>query len=149
MMAKRSENMEKAEYLKERLRELRESANRYFIIHPEQNLEAEFDAVCIAAEGFSGRRNEVAHGVSFPTRLLPFFRDKTAPSDRWAITPPYFALRNFDPVGYAKYGYTSRELNQLVLRMGAFLMRVGTFREAMLRVRGFLPNITLTMLLAS
>ena len=35
---------------KERIRELREAANRYFISHPAQELEAEFDAICIAAD---------------------------------------------------------------------------------------------------
>lgn len=121
---------------KERLRGLRECANRYFMAYPNQALEAEFDALSIAAEGFSGRRNEVAHGVSFPTRLLPFFQDRTATRDRWAITPPYFALRNYDQSGYAKYGYTSHGLNELVLRMGALLIRMETFRKEMLKARG-------------
>jgi ATP-dependent Clp protease protease subunit len=131
----------KGTIFRERLRGLRECANRYFIVNPDQYLESEFDAICIAAEGFSGRRNEVAHGVSFPTRLLPFFRDRNARKDRWAITPPYFALRNFDQGGYAKYGYTSIELNQLVLRMGALLIRVGTFRDAMLKARELAPKL--------
>jgi hypothetical protein len=126
----------KGTIFRERLRKFRECANRYFLAHPNQELEAEFDALCMAAEGFSGRRNEVAHGVSFPTRLLPFFRDRNASTDRWAITPPYFALRNYDQAGYAKYGYTSRELNQLVLRMGTLLIRIRTFHEAMLKARG-------------
>jgi len=129
----------KGTIFKERLRGLREHANKYFIAHPDQELEAEFDCICVIAESYASRRNEVAHGVSFPTRMLPFFQDKKAKRDRWAITPTYFALRSYDQAGYARYGYTSRELNHYVLHIGIFLLRIRSFIEALRKARGLPP----------
>jgi hypothetical protein len=130
----------KGSIFKEKLKSLRECANKYFIANPHQDLEAEFDCLCIIAEGYASRRNEVAHGVSFPTRLLPFFQDKNARPDRWAITPPYFLSRSYDQAGYAKYAYTSQELNHYVLQIGMLLVRIRTFMDALRKARGLPPT---------
>jgi hypothetical protein len=99
-----------------RLTALKRAAESYFMRHCNQYLEAEFDKLCMASEGFADRRNEVAHGVVVSTRIFHFFAH--LPKDTWVLVPPFSEKRNFDDLNIPKYMYTSRELNVLILNGG-------------------------------
>jgi hypothetical protein len=121
---------------RERLQLLRRRGEEYFMTQSDQALEADFKNICIAAEGFADRRNEVAQGVVSPSIFLPSFReDRLGNVDRWALAPPHFAVRNFNAEGFPKYAYTSRELNELVMRLGALQEQIEAFRAKLGAVR--------------
>ena len=117
---------------RERLQNLRRCASKFFIANSDQELEAVFQHICVATEGFSERRNEIAHAVVFPSIFLPsFIEDRIGNHDRWALAPPYYAVRNFNPEGLPKYAYTSRELNQLVIRLNVLQKDIEVFQETL------------------
>lgn len=58
---------------KQRLDRLRSAATNFFAARNLAELETEFREICVAAEGFAKRRNEVAHSVVFPSFFLPSF----------------------------------------------------------------------------
>ncbi|WP_159009334.1 hypothetical protein [Bradyrhizobium sp. S69] len=111
---------------RQRLDRLRSKAERFFAGRELKRLETEFQAICVAAEGFARRRNEVAHSVVFPSVFLPsFVEDRLGGFDgRWALAPPYYSLKDFDDQGFPKYAYTSRQLNALVNRFAEFKKRI-------------------------
>jgi hypothetical protein len=114
---------------RERMQLLRRSGSDYFIATPNQGFEGELEAICAAAQGFADRRNEVAHGVVFPSIFLPsFLEDRIGNFERWALVPPHFAVRNFNAEGFPTYAYTSRELNILVARLGALHKQIEAFQ---------------------
>jgi hypothetical protein len=110
---------------KQRLDRLRLKAAGFFEGRDLQRLRTEFEAICVAAEGFAKRRNEIAYSVVFPSVFLPsFIEDRIGGFDRWALAPPYYSLKDFDDQGFPKYAYTSRELNALVDRFAEFKKRI-------------------------
>lgn len=119
---------------RERLLSLRQMADRFFVAAPCQKLEAEFRYICLAAEGFADRRNEVAHAVVFPSVFLAsFVKDRVdGHLERWALAPPYFESKKFDTQGFPKYAYTSRELNTLVIRLGALRQQIEVLQVAII-----------------
>jgi hypothetical protein len=123
---------------KQRLDRLRSKAAGFFEGRDLQAFRTEFEAVCVAAEGFAKRRNEIAHSVVFPSLFLPsFIEDRIGGFDRWALAPPYYSLKDFDDQGFPKYAYTSRELNALVDRFAEFKRRIENLETALLdAVRG-------------
>ena len=117
---------------RDRLGGLRASAEKWFVRSPNQELEKELELLCVEVEGFSNRRNEVAHSVVFPTDFLPFFTDgKIAPGvRRWAVIPPFFTQRKHDSTtSYPVYAYTSRELRELQKRLQSLARRIDSFRK--------------------
>jgi hypothetical protein len=118
---------------RERLRHLRRTANHFFVANCHQELEAEFHQICLASEGFADRRNEVAHAVVFPSVFLPSFVEdrRQARLERWALAPPYFEGRQFNTEDFPAYAYTSRELNELVIRLIALQKRIESFSVAL------------------
>ncbi|MGY4257957.1 hypothetical protein ACVI1L_005025 [Bradyrhizobium sp. USDA 4516] len=119
---------------RKRLDRLRSAATAFFSARNLAELEAEFRAICVAAEGFAKRRNEVAHSVVFPSIFLPsFIEDRLGGFDgRWALAPPYYSLKDFDAQGYPKFAYTSRELNTLVVRLAEFKMKIEALEIALI-----------------
>ena len=85
----------------------------HFLTFPYPSLQKRFDALILAAAGFSGRRNEIAHGI-----VQIYIRD--AEHDGYAVIPSYFATNkrgvipgatDLDPLQSSlKYAYTSAEL---------------------------------------
>jgi hypothetical protein len=99
---------------------LREVAERYFVEGPHQHFEGYFDWLTTAAEGFSNRRNEVAHAMVFPIDKIAFFSSRFVPAARgkpqFAAIPPYFLGRKHEE-GFAVYAYTFAELSTLARRL--------------------------------
>ena len=91
-------------------------ADAYFTRHCNQDLEAKFDNLCVASEGFADRRNEVAHEVQFKLTIFSFFIPIaliTIP-----VLPPYSARSSFYYLNLPTYIYTSKELNKFILNGG-------------------------------
>jgi hypothetical protein len=120
---------------RERLQYLRQAADRYFVTNCRQDLEANFHQICAAAEGFSDRRNEVAHAVVFPSVFLPSFVEdrRDGHLERWALAPLYFEAKKFDAEDFPLYAYTSRELNELVIRLNALQKQIESFSAILTR----------------
>jgi hypothetical protein len=123
---------------KQRLDRLRSGAAVFFATKDLQGLQDEFRIICVAAEGFAKRRNEVAHSVVFPSIFLPsFVEDRVEGFDkRWALAPPYYSLKDFDERDFSKYAYTSRELNALVIRFAEFKKRIEELEARLLAFTG-------------
>lgn len=120
-----------------RLLRLRQTADRFFKLKPDQCLEGEFYRICTAAAGFADRRNEVAHGVVFPSVFLPsFIEDRVQGNlESWALAPPYFEARKFDTSNFPKHVYTSRELHALVINLIALRERIEKLQASIVNVR--------------
>jgi hypothetical protein len=101
---------------RERLFQLRRAAADYFVKNCDQATEGQFEEVCHRAEGYSGRRNDVAHGVVELMHQivgLRHLRDR-APSNRYCLVPAaYMGERWFDEANVPDYVYTSVELLRL------------------------------------
>ena len=97
-----------------RIIELRRAACEYFVKHPNQSVEAEFCWVVKFTNGFSHRRNDVAHGV---VAMLHMARDpqETILSGlgppQWCLVPPHFREAKFVSPETPAHILTSREIN--------------------------------------
>ena len=106
---------------------------KYFVAKPNQTREGCFTFIAKSVEGFSDRRNEVAHGIVFPIHTLTVFRSKFSPSEQgrlhFALIPPYYSGRKHDDIGAPTFMYTSVELQALSARLHECLDSVTAFRE--------------------
>jgi hypothetical protein len=104
---------------RDRLGLLRSKAPPFFVKHPCQQSEGAFDLLTTAAEGFSERRNEVAHGLVIRIDTITLLRSRLRPSfggRHYALIPPIYCLR-FHTDGAPDYAYTSAELSVLSRRL--------------------------------
>lgn len=121
----------KGRIFRERLATLRQKAQRYFIRNSNQAVEAQFGQLADACEGFSARRNDIAHGIAFRIDNIQFFRQILKPSllhrPHYAIIPPLHAYRLATKQGYPAFAYTSREMRQLAKRLLKIEERIEAF----------------------
>jgi hypothetical protein len=100
---------------RERLAKLKAKAETHFSRHPNQDIEGKFHQVTVAAEGFSERRNEIAHGIVFnvASLRLPSNLIKLRPrkATQFALLPPYYAVRNHAPLPL--YAYSAPTLRRM------------------------------------
>lgn len=98
---------------RDRLVALRQAAGKHFVQRPHQAWEAQFDFVAVRAEGFSDRRNDVAHGVVFEVSGITFFRERVGLSkggnQQFLLIPPIYARRWHDG-GLPIFCYGSHEM---------------------------------------
>ena len=116
---------------RQRLGILRRSAGDFFVCHPAQDLEAVFDAVAVTVEGFSERRNEVAHGAVFDISSLPKYPLAQRNGAQFAVVPPYHTAKKYED-DTPTYAYTSAELAELVTRLREALGGIHRFRQLLL-----------------
>ena len=98
---------------RERLGALRQNACRYFVKNCDQHREGQFAKIAELAEGFSGRRNDIAHGRARPIQWI-LGKPRSLLGDapfRWCIIPPHFRGNKFTPGNVPHYVLTSREIN--------------------------------------
>jgi hypothetical protein len=97
-----------------RFKGLQIAAEKYFTRYPSQNDESGFEALSERVEGFSMRRNDIAHSVLRPFHFLthPGGTLLHAPKHyRWCLLPPYFKANKFLATHVKpKYAFTSKEL---------------------------------------
>lgn len=107
----------KGRIFRERSEILAQAAKTYFISNPDQELEGQLYSLTQRAEGFSDRRNEIAHGIVFQLQRLTFFRESMDVSVRgkfqYGLIPPYHTLRKHAADGSPLYAYTSVHLLKL------------------------------------
>jgi hypothetical protein len=82
---------------------------RYFYKHPSQALEGEFDVILRFALGWSGRRNDVAHGRARPSSWI--IESETQGLERYCVIPPHFRAAKFTEERPA-YVLSSREIRR-------------------------------------
>jgi hypothetical protein len=125
----------KGRIFQERIRILREAAERYFSRHPNQTMEGNFERLAVAAEGFADRRNEVAHGYVLPMNKMLFFMHQiglpVSEVPLYALVPPLHTIR-WHKEGLPKYAYTSSELRTLSERLLLLLGHVHHHRMTLL-----------------
>ena len=105
--------------------EFRSSATRYFIKYPNQEIEATLCWILQNFEGWSQRRNDVAHGV---VRSIDIAKDPQVSilgaSVSWCLVPPHFKEeKHFFPNSPARI-LTSIEINQFADAFWSILRRV-------------------------
>lgn len=116
---------------RDRLARLDEGADRYFAARPSQEHEGTLAALRSNAEGFSARRNEIAHGIVFNLRGLSYFDNMFGPgeSEQYAVIPPLYALRfHCRDSGEPTYVYTSFELSTIERGLVSLMFSVRDFR---------------------
>ena len=121
----------RGQIFRERLKSLKEAGERAFIRRPDQGLEDIMGCLGGTAQGYSNRRNEVAHGIVFLVSSLTFFRVRfcTAAGEcSWALIPTYYNIRKHNNDGAPTYAYTSTELRALTGMLYELLDKIKGFR---------------------
>lgn len=103
-----------------RMERLKTGACRYFQKHCSQDFEGEFDQIAKLALGWSGRRNDVAHGRARPSGLIIKADQGT---NRWCVIPPHFRGEKFDGETPA-YILSSREIRRFAEAFSTLARRV-------------------------
>lgn len=119
-----------------RLEALNMVAQRYFVSHPHQSMEAQFDCLCKAATGFADRRNEVAHGTVFAVDGLTFFAKKFgSATPQFALIPSFYTIKKHtivDGDSAPTYAYCFRQLWSLTASLNLLVNQLGSYRLALL-----------------
>jgi hypothetical protein len=126
----------KGRIFSDRLSSLRKAANEWFTKSAHQGLEGDFDKICLYVEGFSTRRNEIAHAVVFPTDFLSFFLDsrngQTPKVRRWAVIPPYYLGRKHqETTNVPSFVYSTPQLRLLTSRFIRLARMIDAFLRAL------------------
>lgn len=106
---------------RERLGSLNRKADEYFTRHPNQHREGRYKELTTAAEGFSARRHEVAHGVVINVADMEMFQERIRLLDptklQTVVIPPYYHLRSHAKDGMPVYAFNSLQLQNLALKL--------------------------------
>lgn len=106
---------------RDRLKNLNDKAEIFFVNRCDQNLEGDYGKVARAANGFSTRRNEIAHGIVMNVSAIEHFQQRI-PSLRLGetqtvVVPPFQTLRFHDNFGFPLYAYNSEQMEWLAAQM--------------------------------
>jgi hypothetical protein len=96
---------------------LQESFCRYCCRRPSQEIEGEFMRLMRLVDGYSARRNDIAHGhvlwIDWAIRREPRRPLlEVAPYIEWCVVPPHFRANKFTDDQRPAYALTSREINE-------------------------------------
>jgi hypothetical protein len=96
---------------------LKAESDSYFARHPNQSIERQFYKLLERAIGYSGRRNDVAHGAIFAVQQTSYFKIRLGQfppyTNQWLLVPPTYALGKHIGTVRPLYAYSSTELNAL------------------------------------
>lgn len=113
-----------------------DAACRHFARCPHQSFEAEFDRLGALLNGFSDRRNEIAHGVVSRADHVQWFREHLEVEVRsrpnYMVLPPFHWKAKRGPDGFPSFAYTSRELLELGERLFTIAQRIRAYLAVML-----------------
>jgi hypothetical protein len=99
----------------QRLTKLRQSAEAYFVAHPSQNVEAEFDRLTAVVQNYSLRRNDIAHGIVRPFHWIVTpancrgMREES--QAEWCLIPPHYRPKVTPNIPAPAFLLTSKEIN--------------------------------------
>jgi hypothetical protein len=96
----------------ERAVALKKAAEVFFIKHPNQETEATLDNLLLRTQGFSDRRNEIAHGIVSPAEWNLSASPSLKEIAGYALIPPLYTHRKLDDKNLPKYIYTAAELER-------------------------------------
>jgi hypothetical protein len=116
----------------DRMKTLRMAAERYFVSHPNQSREGQFDCLAEIAVKFADRRNEVAHSV---VRDLGYFKQlqtSDAFRSQFFLVPSYYNYKRFRSNNMPTYAYTSIELAHLTSGLWVLQGHLAVYRDALL-----------------
>jgi hypothetical protein len=101
--------------VRRRMDELSRVAAVYFMKRPNQQLEGDFCSVVHQVNGWSGRRNDIAHGVVRLIELVrdPFGKTLLSASTEWCLVPPHFKEEKYIRFDTPAHILTSREINAI------------------------------------
>jgi hypothetical protein len=130
-----------------RMDELNRVGSVYFIKHPNQSLEGDLNSLIIYINGWSGRRNDIAHGVVRLIELVqdPYGKTFLSASTEWCLVPPHFKEEKYIRFDTLAHILTSREINAISKEFWPLIRRVFTLCERVelprfaLQRRGALP----------
>ena len=96
---------------------LKAESDSYFARYPNQSIERQFYKLLERAIGYSGRRNDVAHGFVFAVQQTSYFKIRLGQfpphTKQWLLVPPAYALGKHIGTARPLYAYSSTELNAL------------------------------------
>jgi hypothetical protein len=109
-----------------RTAKLERAAQRYFIKHPDQQVEADFCVLCCHLQNWAQRRHDIAHGMV--EKILTKENMSTHRAEYALISPFYGALRK--PIPYfPEFAYNARALDEFRTRFSEMWKRVILFTE--------------------
>ncbi len=124
----------KGRIFRERLAIVQASAASLFRVRPCQTVEGNFQHLILQVEGFSNRRNDIAHGIVFQIDNITFFSEKLLANARGkrqsACIPPYYALRKHAD-GFPSYAYTYQLLMDLQRKLQLLNIKLRYFRSSL------------------
>ncbi|MGC2414171.1 MAG: hypothetical protein WA459_15915 [Stellaceae bacterium] len=107
---------------RERSRVIEEVAHAYFVRHPDQTLESEFETLICDARNFAARRNDIAHGVvklawgQFDDSML----GAALARKEVMLLPGTYMFKKFDDKRMPAYMLSSVEINRFAEHFRAF-----------------------------
>lgn len=121
----------------QRLLQLQQAGERYFVQHPLQQVEGEFSRLTTFISGYSARRNDIAHAHALyihwivpPTQSVVMF---SADERQWCLVPPHFRANKFTTQNRPTYVLTSREINEFGLVFWDLVRAISNLSIWMLR----------------
>lgn len=121
----------KGNIFRDRITMLSSAAEVWFKKNPSQPDEGEYNGLVIQAKGYADRRNEVAHGMVMDVSDFMFWKEKltlAAPNvPQHLLVPPYYHLRKHDSSGLPTFGYSSVELQALMMRLFRLVNAINDF----------------------
>jgi hypothetical protein len=113
-----------------RMLTLRTSAQNYFVRHPNQTCEGEFDCLAEIAVKFADRRNEVAHSIVRDLGHVRPFRVGDTVGPQFFLVPSHYNYKRFGPDNWPTYAYTSVELLHLTNGLWMLQCHLAIYRDA-------------------
>lgn len=124
----------------QRLQNLKRAAENFFTRSPNQAIEGEFDRLAERSRRFADRRNDIAHSI---VRPLQWFRPRPPILDplvgepsEYALVPPYYTSRKFDPNNLPKYAYIAEMLTEFFLHFHELSAELASLHERVSRAAG-------------
>jgi hypothetical protein len=103
----------------QRMDGLEKLAGKYFVFHPDQQKEHEFERIACKFRKFSFRRNDIAHGI---VRELQFRGRKG-----YCLLPPLYDGRRFSGGNFPDFIYVADEINKFAAHFTTIRLEVGKF----------------------